>query len=620
MRDKFNFHELKTAGRLPSPSGTVLAIMQMMQRENASIQQIAQLVQTDPAMTGRVIKLANSAAFAARRPIINVQDAMAMLGMQAVCNLILSISLIGKYREGRCQSFDYSAFWSESLVMSVAIASLTMRERTAPHEEAFVLGLLSEIGRLALATAWPEKYSECIDRAAQGQQLNELEQECFAIDHRAISQMLLADWEFPEIFRNALMQSYEATAGEVSRTARLASQLAFARQIARYCLADEACRAVLLPDLTLQASHHNLYEDALLNFIEKIVLQWRVWGKLIDIKTEIQHTSTEINPAKEVMISTLDVLLVDDEPVVLACLAKQLAGVGYRVKTCRDGESALKHIIEYKPQLVISDWRMKPMDGLQLCKTLRAFEFGKNLYFIMLTAAETDDALVEAFDAGIDDYVVKPVNLKILLARIRAAQRVIMLQQNLCQERKEIETASAELAIANRRLEQMANTDLLTHLPNRRYAMKRLEQEWLTARQSNLPLSVLMLDLDYFKSINDTLGHDVGDQVLIHAAKVMRETIRIHDVVCRLGGEEFLVIAPNTDGATALLLAECIREAIETRQLKNVVFARPVTVSIGAAACSTDNNLAWRELVKMADQAVYRVKEMNRNGVQLVAC
>jgi len=87
-----------------------------------------------------------------------------------------------------------------------------------------------------------------------------------------------------------------------------------------------------------------------------------------------------------------------------------------------------------------------------------------------------------------------------------------------------------------------------------------------------------------------------------------------------LGGEEFLVIAPNTDGATALLLAECIREAIETRQLKNVVFARPVTVSIGAAACSTDNNLAWRELVKMADQAVYRVKEMNRNGVQLVAC
>lgn len=617
MYDEFNFNELKAADRLPSPPSTVLAIMQLMQRENASVALIAQLIQSDPALTGRVLKLANSSAFATRRPIVDIQNAIVMLGMQRVCNLALSISLIGKYQEGRCQSFNYPAYWSEALAIAVAIASLTTRERTAPNEEAFALGLLSDIGRLALATAWPEKYSECLE-SAQGDRLIILEQECFAINHRSVSLMLLADWGFPEVFRNALMQSFIPKVDDLSRTARLAGQLAFARKIARYCMADENYHAVLFQDLVAEARNHNLDEAALLVFIEECVAKWQDWGKLTDINTEIHYSFPEAAPAKKLIFKDLDVLLVDDEPIMLAHLSEQMTALGHRVKICHDGESALKHIIEHKPQLVISEWSMKPIDGLQLCKMSRTFEFGKNLYFILLTAAETDDALVEAFDAGIDDYVTKPVNLRILLARIRAAQRLIALQMDLVQERKEIEISSSELAIANRRLEQMANTDLLTHLPNRRYAMTRLEQEWLMAEQFNCPLSVLMLDLDHFKSINDLLGHDIGDQTLAHAAKVMRETIRASDVACRLGGEEFLVIAPNTDGAAGLLLADRIRKAIESRQLKDVAFSRPLTVSIGVA-CSTNHNHGWRELVKLADQAVYRVKDRGRNGVEFAS-
>jgi diguanylate cyclase (GGDEF)-like protein len=127
-----------------------------------------------------------------------------------------------------------------------------------------------------------------------------------------------------------------------------------------------------------------------------------------------------------------------------------------------------------------------------------------------------------------------------------------------------------------------------------------------------------MLDLDHFKLVNDTLGHDAGDLVLAHTAKVMRETIRTYDVVCRLGGEEFLIIAPNTEAAAALLLAERIRHAIENRQLNNVALSRPVTVSIGVA-CSTHYPLGWKELVKMADQAVFRAKKAQRNAVHLAS-
>jgi diguanylate cyclase (GGDEF)-like protein len=167
-------------------------------------------------------------------------------------------------------------------------------------------------------------------------------------------------------------------------------------------------------------------------------------------------------------------------------------------------------------------------------------------------------------------------------------------------------------------LQHLAHTDLLTALPNRRYALSRLEQERIASQRFNRPLSVLMLDLDYFKTINDTLGHDVGDQVLSHVAQVIRESIRANDVACRLGGEEFIVIAPNTDIPAALLLAERICKAIQARQLKSVALPRTVTVSIGVSS-STNCKTDWRDLVKMADQAVYKVKEKGRNGVQLAS-
>jgi diguanylate cyclase (GGDEF)-like protein len=266
--------------------------------------------------------------------------------------------------------------------------------------------------------------------------------------------------------------------------------------------------------------------------------------------------------------------------------------------------------------LVITDWRMKPMDGLAFCKALRTLAFGKNIYLIMISSTENEDALVEAFDAGIDDYVTKPVNLRVLLARIRAGRRIIMLQHELEKESRNIQRYAAELAKANRRLKSMANTDILTGLPNRRYALTRLEQEWATAQRCKRPMSVLMLDLDHFKSVNDTFGHDVGDQVLTHAAKLMKEASRTSDIVCRLGGEEFLVIAPNTDDTTALSLAERIRSSIEKNQYEELAGHQPVTVSIGVAG-SVGAEPGWNELMKLSDQALYSVKHSSRNSVQL---
>lgn len=614
MIEEFNFDELKAADRLPSPSGTALAIMKLILRDDATAQQVAQLVQSDPALSGRILRFANSAAFGARRPIASIQDAVVIMGMHSVRNFALSLSLVGNHLQGHCQNFDYQAYWSESLALAVAMAAITAREHTAAPDEAFTLGLLADIGRLALATVWPDIYSECLS-LAKGDRLLALEREHFEINHEELSFLLLTDWGLPGIFLEALKISRNPALQETPRTARFARQLIFARQIARYCLADDEYKTALLSDLQREASQHGIDAATLPVFVEGIIRHWRDWGDLTNVSTDVRHAP----PKSEPMVATsLNLLLIDDDTILLTRLSRQLKTQGHRVEICRDGETALKKIVDSKIDMVITDWRMQPMDGLTLCKSLRATHFGKNLYLIMLTATENEDALVEAFDAGIDDYVTKPVHLRVLLARIRAGQRIIKLQQELLWEHKQMERASAELALANRRLERIAHTDLLTGLPNRRYALRRLEQEWEAAQRFRRPLSVLMLDLDRFKAINDRLGHDAGDTALAHIARVISKAKRASDIACRLGGEEFLIIAVNTDPDSALKLGERIRFAIEKNQPQKLPLPHPITVSIGVSG-SACVKLNWKELIKLSDKALYSVKQSGRNGVQIIS-
>lgn len=615
MITAFNFYELIATGRLPTPSGTALAIMKLVQQDDATIQQVVQLVKADPALSGSILSFANSAAFGARRSIATVQDAAMLMGMQSVRNIAMSLSLIAKHSQGNCPGYDYARYWSQSLAVAVAIAALTARERTVPPEEAFTLGLLSNIGSLALATAWPDTYGECLT-LAESNALLKLEQQRFAIDHHALSLMLLTDWGLPSPFVEALRLSQEEKVTDISRVGRFARQLTFAKQLAHYCLADAGYQVILFAELEKTACHHAMDKSALLTFVERLAEQLHRWGKDIGIKTDARQVLPNTLDESFLNLPALDILLVDDDPMIIARLSKQLTSAGHRVSVCRDGESALKHVLEHQPSILITDWRMQPMDGLELCKTLRASALGKNLYIIMLTAAESEDDLVEAFAAGIDDYVTKLVSLRELLSRLRAGSRIVLLQQEVKKERHDIQLYTSELAANNHRLEQIAYTDMLTDLPNRRYALSRLAQEFETSLRTNRPVSVLMLDLDHFKVINDTLGHDAGDQVLVHVAKLMKMAARVSDIACRLGGEEFLVIASNTDGATAMLLAERIRRAIEKNQPKGLALRSPLTISIGVAG-SSGPRPDWKELMILADKALYRVKQGSRNGVQL---
>jgi diguanylate cyclase (GGDEF)-like protein len=208
----------------------------------------------------------------------------------------------------------------------------------------------------------------------------------------------------------------------------------------------------------------------------------------------------------------------------------------------------------------------------------------------------------------------KPINPRVLAARLRAGQRVIRLQQELDRDREEIRRFAAELAVSNRRLQEVALTDALTGFPNRRYAIERVQQEWQVSSRNRRPLSAMVIDVDMFKMYNDSHGHDIGDAVLKQVAGAVKGALRAQDVVARTGGDEFLVICPDTGLDAALACAERVRFAVENAPL--LLEGRLLSSSVSIGVATRDNVMKEPDsLIKRADQALYLAKSKGRNCV-----
>jgi len=257
---------------------------------------------------------------------------------------------------------------------------------------------------------------------------------------------------------------------------------------------------------------------------------------------------------------------------------------------------------------------MPELNGIEFLKALRNTDYGQRIYVILLTARDDEKYLVEAFESGADDYLVKPIVDKVLEARLFAARRLLRLRQEIDREHEENRQNLAQLAVANRRLEEAALTDVLTKLPNRRYAIRRLRQVWSSANRADSSVACMLIDIDHFKSINDTFGHIQGDHALCAVATVLRSAAPSNDEVCRIGGEEFLVICEDTYLEAAGSAAERLRFAVEKYQGRIKDSEISLTVSIGVAvgmARDTDTET----LMKVADSAVYLAKDSGRNRV-----
>lgn len=296
------------------------------------------------------------------------------------------------------------------------------------------------------------------------------------------------------------------------------------------------------------------------------------------------------------------ILVVDDNPDNLDIVSTRLEFLGYEVDTVATGDDALTRFKESPPDLVLLDVMLPGIDGYEVARRIRADESVPYVPIILVTARDSTQDKVTGLDAGADDYLTKPINFPELEARVRSMLRIKKLQD--------------QLEASNRKLEQLSISDGLTGLFNHRHVHEVLDHEFDRSLRTHEPVSVCMFDLDHFKAVNDTHGHQAGDAVLRRLAMILRETAREVDVLGRYGGEEFIAVLPGTELHDAAVFAERVRTAVADNEFEiSPDRSIRMTVSGGVASWPSRNINDARGLIEMADRSLYAAKEAGRDRI-----
>jgi two-component system cell cycle response regulator len=295
----------------------------------------------------------------------------------------------------------------------------------------------------------------------------------------------------------------------------------------------------------------------------------------------------------------IKVLIAEDNAVSAKILQKNINDWGYEVVLAKDGKEAWSSLQNEGIKLAVLDWMMPEINGIRLCKKIRENdhqgEEQEYTYIILLTAKDEQKDLIKGFSAGADDYITKPFNHLELKARLKTGKRIIDLQ---------------------RQLQEQASRDSLTGLWNRKRMFRILEKEINRAYRDNLPVAIIMIDIDKFKSINDNHGHHFGDLVIKEVANVLRKSVRNYDEICRYGGDELLVILPNCDSAKTESIAERLRQNVIEHRIKSDSVSLNVTLSLGGATTEGyPSDVASEALIMAADEALLEAKNKGRNCV-----
>ncbi|HEX7051432.1 MAG TPA: PleD family two-component system response regulator [Longimicrobiales bacterium] len=296
------------------------------------------------------------------------------------------------------------------------------------------------------------------------------------------------------------------------------------------------------------------------------------------------------------------ILVVDDEPDNLEILATRLRYRGYEVEEATRGEEALERVEQNPPDLILLDIMMPGLDGYEVTRRIKSNPALPFIPIILVTARVSTQDKVAGLDAGADDYLTKPIDFAELEARVRSMLRIKELQDELQQKNEE--------------LERISISDGLTGLFNHRHMKEVVHDEFERSKRTGEPLAVVMFDFDHFKQVNDTYGHQVGDRVLQEMARILERTAREIDKIGRYGGEEFIVVLPDTDMDDAVTFAERVRQRVERHPFA-VDRAEPLHLTVSAGVATTPHPAVYnpRTLVQRADQALYAAKAAGRNRV-----
>jgi len=301
---------------------------------------------------------------------------------------------------------------------------------------------------------------------------------------------------------------------------------------------------------------------------------------------------------------TVKVLIADDSAVYRKLLEQTLSG-DYSILMARSAEQALEIFEREHPSLVITDWVMPDMTGIELCQRIRATARSSYTYIILLTTIAEKENVVRGLSAGADDYLTKPFHQQELVARVRVGCRLMELQH--------------QLEAKNHLLEELALTDPLTKLPNRRAIEDWARRQLSGAARHGFPFWVVLVDLDHFKRVNDTFGHIAGDKVLQKFGEILKVNTRLSDICGRIGGEEFLQVLTYADEPSIRMVIERIRKGFAAEPFRFGEEVISITASFGVAGFHGRTPPPFSELVTQADTALYRAKNAGRNRAEFVS-
>ena len=300
------------------------------------------------------------------------------------------------------------------------------------------------------------------------------------------------------------------------------------------------------------------------------------------------------------------ILVIEDSPIYRHLITGHFREWGFEIVLATGGEEGWK-ILEGKnsPKLALMDWVMPGMDGVEICKRLRERNVSDSyVYSILLTSKDSRADLLKAMEAGADDYLVKPFDEHELKARILVGRRIVGLHE--------------ELIWARESMRHAATRDSLTGLLNRSEITEFLGRELARSHREKQPLSVIMVDIDHFKLVNDELGHKAGDEVLKEVAKRLKQKVRTYDGVGRYGGEEFLIVLPGCDLTSALIRADQVLALVSGTPVSTCGKFRKITLSMGVAVADGRSSPELDVLIQQADGALYKAKRGGRNQIQSV--
>ena len=651
--------EIKGMNEFPLPKGPALALIRLTQREFVSLAVVAHAIKADPTFAVRAIKVANGVAGADHGPVVSLRDAVDVLGVPPVRSLAMGFSLLENYRAAECPGFDGARFWARSLARATALELIAGTRADCPRPEAFSIGLLARVGDMVLATLFPQAFGTLLQQRGGRREANPsvAEQDLMGAGAASLSASILLDYNLSDAYVEAVESLGGASVLDLPRDAgqpAIRKALQLADHIGDICVAPESAWRAMMPALFEMGAGLSLDGPALIALCHRAAHEWREWGANLELETGpmprfeqaelVLQTVADprpaadpapqaapaapksspaaalqqpaLAPAKDIAPGNggaLQILLVGDEAHVRRPLGAQLGSSGHSVLEADNGRQGLAMAIESRPQVLLVDARAAELDGIELVRTLRQFKTGRGIYALLLGDLSDEETMVRAFEAGADGFLPLPPSPRVLSAHLLAGQRVAELQEDLRHDQEELRRISAELSASNQKLQEAGMTDMLTGCPNRRYAMDRINQEWAMAVRTERPLVCMVVDLDNLKQINDGHGHEAGDRALKLVASAFKGEMRAQEVLARSGGDEFIVICPDTTLDAALACAERMRAAAAAQPI--VGGAHPVHTSVSIGVAVRDAGTPDPEaLIRLADQSSYLAKR-NRNSV-----